>query len=474
MKLWGGRFNKPTAKQAEEFTASIHFDKNLAPYDITGSIAHAKMLAYCALISEQESKLIIKGLTSIQNKINAGEIIFSVADEDIHMNIERLLFQEIGEVAGKLHTARSRNDQVALDLHLYLRDQLLILINDLCHLQQTLIEKAQQHIHTVMPGYTHLQHAQPVSFAHHLLAYFSMLQRDIDRLIFSWNEVNVMPLGAGAIAGTRLPIDRHYTAEILGFDAVYTNSMDAVSNRDFIISFLANASLIMMHLSRFSEELILWSAKEFSFIEFDDSFCTGSSMMPQKKNPDVAELVRGKTGRVYGSLLALLTTMKALPLSYNRDMQEDKEGLFDTVKTLNYVVTTFDAMINAMHVHEKNMQACLENDFIFATSLSDYLVMKGMPFRKTHEIIGKIVQHCLINNLKLTDLSLEKYQQFSSLFDEDLYQAIDVMHVLSSKKIVGSTGFGAIKSELQNAQHKIFQNYSFIHAKVIKVTEQED
>lgn len=473
MKLWGGRFSKETAKQVEEFTESIHVDHVLAQYDIQGSIAHATMLAHCGLLKEHEMQKIIAGLTNIAKKISDGTVHYSIADEDIHMNIERLLFQEIGELAGKLHSGRSRNDQVALDLHLYCRVEIINILENLFLLQQSLIEKASLHVHTVMPGYTHLQQAQPISFAHHLLAYTSMFQRDIERLIFLWQEVNTLPLGAGALAGTSLPIDKNFTAQLLNCDAIYSNSIDAVSNRDFVIVLINNAAIIMMHLSRLSEELILWSSTEFGFIEIDDAFCTGSSMMPQKKNPDVAELIRGKTGRVYGSLFALLTLMKGLPLSYNRDMQEDKQGLFDTITTLHKVLKILPALITTMAINEQTMLAAVNNNnFLCATALSDYLVMKGVPFRETHETVGKLVKYCLQKDLRLLDLPLAVYQDFCTFFAEDLYQSLDAKHILTAKKDFGGSGFNSVKHQLIQARKKL--NSVRIEAEKIKKKQENN
>ncbi|MEW9032177.1 MAG: argininosuccinate lyase, partial [Planifilum fimeticola] len=350
-KLWGGRFTKKTDRLVEEFTASIGFDHLLVEEDIRGSMAHARMLGACGILTPAESEKIIEGLRKIRDRVRAGEISFSVEHEDIHMNIEKLLIEEIGPLGGKLHTGRSRNDQVALDMHLYVRARTVEIVELLARLQQVLVAQAERHVDALLPGYTHLQRAQPVRFAHHLLAYVSMFQRDAERLMDSYKRVNTSPLGAGAVAGTTFPIDRWMVAEELGFDRIYDNSMDAVSDRDFLVEFLSAASLIMVHLSRLSEELILWSSEEFGYIELDDAFCTGSSMMPQKKNPDVPELIRGKAGRVFGHLMALLATLKALPLTYNKDMQEDKEGLFDTVNTLTGSLRLMAPMLESMKVY---------------------------------------------------------------------------------------------------------------------------
>lgn len=369
MKLWGGRFTKPTNRLVEEYTASIDFDQKLFEEDIRGSLAHVKMLGDCGIIEPDEAKVITEGLKKIRKRIQSGEVEFSVTHEDIHMNIEKLLIEEVGPVGGKLHTGRSRNDQVALDMHLYVRARTLDLVQGLLGLRESLTSKAEQHVDTILPGYTHLQRAQPVRLAHHLLAYVDMFGRDIERLVDSYKRVNMLPLGAGALAGTTFPIQREQVAEELGFKRLYDNSMDAVSDRDYLVEFLSISSLIMVHLSRLSEELILWSSEEFGYIELDDAFCTGSSMMPQKKNPDVPELIRGKTGRVMGSWIALLTTLKALPLAYNKDMQEDKEGIFDTVETLTGALALMAPMVEGMKVNEKKMRENAEEGFSNATPI---------------------------------------------------------------------------------------------------------
>ncbi|RJR06379.1 argininosuccinate lyase, partial [Candidatus Parcubacteria bacterium] len=428
-KLWGGRFTKETDKLVEEFTASITFDKELANEDIEGSIAHVQMLGDCGIIAIEDANTIKKGLIKIQQKIINGDVEFLVEHEDIHMNIEKLLIDEIGPVGGKLHTGRSRNDQVATDMHLYLRKQTKSIIGLLNDVQKAIMEQAKANIDTILPGYTHLQRAQPVSFAHHLLAYFWMLERDKERLQDSLKRINWSPLGAGALAGTTFPIDRQQTAELLGFDMVYPNSMDAVSDRDFIVEFLSHASLIMTHISRLSEELVIWSSQEFQFIELDDAFCTGSSIMPQKKNPDVPELLRAKTGRVYGNLVGLLTVLKGLPLAYNKDMQEDKEGMFDTVATLDGSLRLLAPMIRTMTVNKDKMHQAVSQDFSNATDIADYLVTKGLPFRQAHEIIGKIVLYAINNQKFLLGLTIEEYQQFSPLFKEDIYEILQPKNV---------------------------------------------
>lgn len=451
-KLWGGRFTKETDKLVEEYTASISFDKKLVFEDIAGSIAHVTMLADCEIITAEERDQIINGLNKIKQKVEEGQIEYSVSNEDIHMNIESMLIDEIGPVGGKLHTGRSRNDQVATDFHLYVRKQTEQMIELLEDVQQAIITQAKDNLDTLMPGYTHLQRAQPVLFAHHLLAYFWMFERDKQRFIDSLKRVNWSPLGAGALAGTTFPIDREQTAEMLGFDKVYPNSLDAVSDRDFALEFLSIASILMTHISRLSEELILWSSQEFQFIELDDSFCTGSSIMPQKKNPDVPELLRGKTGRVYGSLIGLLTVLKGLPLAYNKDMQEDKEGVFDAVETLDGALKLLAPMLETMKVHKENMYQAVAQDYSNATDIADYLVTKGLPFREAHEIIGKIVLYAIKENKYLLDLSLEEYHSFSNLFAEDIFEVLSPMNVVNARNSMGGTSKEQVKKQLLLAE----------------------
>lgn len=455
MKLWGGRFKKDTNALVEEYTASISFDQKLYRQDIAGSLAHVRMLETCGIIEGSAAADIRTGLLAVLDDIEAEKLVFSIADEDIHMNIERALHDKIGPTAGKLHTGRSRNDQVALDMHLYLREELLQLGTYIQATQNALLEQAQKHMGTILPGYTHLQRAQPVLFAHHLLAYFWMLQRDLDRIENSFPRVNTCPLGAGALAGTTFPIDREQVAKALKFDSLYENSMDAVSDRDFIVEFLSTASLLITHLSRFSEELILWSSAEFAFIELDDAFTTGSSIMPQKKNPDVAELVRGKTGRVFGNLLGLLTTLKGLPLSYNKDMQEDKEGMFDTIETLSGALQLFAPMIASMQVHEDRMLAAVRNDFSNATDIADYLVEKGLPFREAHAVIGALVAHCLDKKIFLLDLDLASFQSFSELFEKDVYERLAAENVVAVRRSRGGTGGTAVAEQITYAKAKV-------------------
>lgn len=454
-KLWGGRFTKETNKLVEEFTASISFDQKLAKEDIAGSLAHVQMLGECGIIPVEDAEKIKDGLLAIQKMVHANEVEFLVEDEDIHMNIEKLLIEKIGPVGGKLHTGRSRNDQVATDMHLYLRTKTTELIKLLEDVQEALVEQAKEHVQTLIPGYTHLQRAQPVSFAHHLMAYFWMFERDKERLIDSLKRVNWLPLGSGALAGTTFPINRERVAELLGFETVYPNSMDAVSDRDFILEFLSIGSIIMTHISRFSEELVIWSSQEFQFVELDDSFCTGSSIMPQKKNPDVPELLRGKTGRTYGNLIGLLTVLKGLPLAYNKDLQEDKEGMFDTVETLEGSLKLLAPMIETMTVKKDVMRKAINNDFSNATDIADYLVTKGLPFREAHEVIGKIVLYSIQSNKFLLDLSFEEYQEFSPLFEEDIYEVLAPEHVVAVRNSFGGTAPEQVGKQIQLAEGKL-------------------
>jgi argininosuccinate lyase len=451
-KLWGGRFTKTAEEWVDEFGASIPFDQELVEEDIEGSIAHVTMLGKCGILPSEDVEKIKAGLLTLLEKAKRGKLEFSVAYEDIHLNIEKMLMDEIGPVGGKLHTGRSRNDQVATDMHLYLRKRVTEIIALIQELQKVLVEKAEEHVETIVPGYTHLQRAQPISFAHHLLAYFWMLERDRERFRESLKRINKSPLGAGALAGTTFPIDRHLTAELLGFDGIYENSIDAVSDRDFIIEFLSNSSMLMMHLSRFCEELILWSSQEFQFIEIDDAFATGSSIMPQKKNPDMAELIRGKTGRVYGNLLALLTVMKGTPLAYNKDMQEDKEGMFDTVKTVIGSLKIFAGMIKTMKVNVDVMEKATKQDFSNATELADYLANKGVPFREAHEIVGKLVLTCIEKGVFLADLPLEVYKKASPLFEDDIYEALKPYTAVNRRNSAGGTGFSEVRKAIEKAK----------------------
>ncbi|MGV3489445.1 MAG: argininosuccinate lyase [Tuberibacillus sp.] len=451
-KLWGGRFQKETNKLVEEFTASISFDQHLAAEDIEGSLAHVQMLGECGIIDMKDVQTIQSGLKSIKQKIENNEVEFLVEHEDIHMNIEKLLLDEVGPVGGKLHTARSRNDQVATDMHLYLRNKTKALIGLVEGVQESLLNQAKNNVDTLLPGYTHLQRAQPVSFAHHLLAYFWMFERDKERLQDSLKRINWLPLGAGALAGTTFPTNPDRVRELLDFEMVYPNSMDAVSDRDFIIEFLSIASLIMVHISRLSEELVIWSSQEFQFIELDDSFCTGSSIMPQKKNPDVPELLRGKTGRVFGNLIGLLTVLKSLPLAYNKDLQEDKEGMFDTVATLEGSLMLLAPMLETMAVNKDKMRSAVSHDYSNATDIADYLAEKGLPFREAHEIIGKIVYYAIQKGVYLIDLPLEDYRSFSHLFEQDIYEILQPEHVVGARKNNGGTAPERVKEQIQLAE----------------------
>lgn len=450
-KLWGGRFSKTTDEMINEFQASIDFDKRMYYEDIKGSIAHATMLKKCNIITEKDHEDIVNGLTAILNDIESGNFSFDIALEDIHMNIEKRLTERIGVAGGKLHTARSRNDQVALDTHMYVRKEVANIAKLLIELEESFVEMAQKNSDVIMPGYTHLQRAQPILFSHHMLAYFYMLNRDFARLEGVYDRADIMPLGAGALAGTTFPIDRHYVAEQLNFAQIYANSLDAVSDRDYILEFLSFASILMMHLSRISEEIILWCSKEFSFIELDDAHCTGSSMMPQKKNPDVSELVRGKTGRVIGHLMAMLTTAKGLPLAYNKDLQEDKEGLFDTIDTVKFSLSVYAQMIKAMRVNKDKMLLATKEDFSNATDMADYLVKKGLPFRDAHEVAGKSVSYCIEQDKWLMDLTLEEFKQFSPLFDEDILEEIKVETCVANRNSYGGTSYSQVEQSLKNA-----------------------
>lgn len=440
-KLWGGRFTKQTDKLVEAFNASIHFDARLYNEDIRGSKAHATMLQKCNIITEAELADILRGLDEILAEIENDTFEFSVALEDIHMNIEKRLTDKIGPAGAKLHTARSRNDQVALDMHMYMKKEGAEVAALILDLEKVLLELADKHNKTIMPGYTHLQRAQPITFGHHLLAYVNMLMRDFRRLSSAWESANIMPLGAGALAGTTFPIDRHFVAEQLSFGDIYGNSMDAVSDRDYVLEFLAFASIMMMHLSRLSEEIILWSSAEFAYIELDDAYSTGSSIMPQKKNPDVAELVRGKTGRVYGHLQAMLVTTKGLPLTYNKDMQEDKEGLFDTIDTIKYSLAVYAGMLSSMTVNVEKMYKAATQDFSNATDLADYLVKKNVPFRSAHAIVGSCVHYAIEHKKFLGELTLVEYKKFSDLFEEDLLEMIKIETCVSQRKSYGGPAY---------------------------------
>ncbi len=453
-KLWGGRFSQPTDKFVEEFTASIDFDKRLYRHDIRGSMAHARMLGRQGIIPEADVAAIISGLEAILAQIEAGEFDFSVSLEDIHMNIEARLSAAIGEAGKRLHTGRSRNDQVAVDIRLYLRDEIAEVVRYLDLLSDALLFQAEQNLGVIMPGYTHLQVAQPILFSHHMLAYVEMFRRDRGRMEDCAKRFNVLPLGAGALAGTTFPIDREFVAEQLEFDDVTRNSLDSVSDRDFALEFLSASSILMMHLSRFSEELILWSTSEFDFIELSDSFCTGSSIMPQKKNPDVPELVRGKTGRVYGNLMALLTVMKSLPLAYNKDMQEDKEPLFDTVDTVKGSLKIFADMAREMKVKAGVMREAAARGFSNATDVADYLVRTGMPFREAHEVVGKSVRYCIEHGKRLEELSMDQWKSFSHRIGADIYDAITLEASVNARRVTGGTAQERVKAEMERLKRE--------------------
>lgn len=451
-KLWGGRFEASLEKWVEEFGASISFDQKMAEQDITGSLAHVTMLGEKGIIAKEEAERIKSGLEELLIDYKNGQLTFDVTNEDIHMNIEALLTAKIGPVAGKLHTARSRNDQVATDMHLYLKMKLDEVLAKLKNLRQVLVDLADKHVETIMPGYTHLQHAQPISFGHHLMAYYSMFTRDAERFEFNVKHTDLSPLGAAALAGTTFPIDRERTAQLMGFAKPYSNSLDAVSDRDFILEFLANSSILMMHMSRLCEEVINWCSHEYQFVTLSDTFSTGSSIMPQKKNPDMAELIRGKSGRVYGNLIGLLTVMKSLPLAYNKDLQEDKEGMFDTVETITVSLDILAGMLSSMTVNDKRMAESTEKDFSNATELADYLATKGLPFREAHEIVGKLVLECTKAGHYLQDVPLARYQEISDLIEEDIYVALQSKTAVERRNSLGGTGFEQVRWQIEMAK----------------------
>ncbi|WP_039912361.1 argininosuccinate lyase [Cellvibrio mixtus] len=455
IKPWGGRFSEATDAFVERFTASIGFDYRLYHHDINGSIAHATMLAKVGVLTDAERDQIITGLEEIRAEIVAGKFTWSVSLEDVHMNIEALLTQRIGITGKKLHTGRSRNDQVATDIRLYLRDEIDAIAKELTRLQQGLLQVAEANADTIMPGFTHLQTAQPVTFGHHLLAWFEMLQRDYGRLQDCRKRVNQSPLGAAALAGTTYPIDRAYTAQLLGFDAPTENSLDSVSDRDFAIEFAAFASLLMMHLSRASEELVLWTSSQFSFIDLPDRFCTGSSIMPQKKNPDVPELVRGKTGRVYGHLTALLTLMKSQPLAYNKDNQEDKEPVFDAIDTVKDCLRAFADMVPAIQPRKEKMYEAAKRGFSTATDLADYLVRRGVPFRDAHEIVGKSVAHGVQTGKDLSEMSLAELQQFSTVIEQDVFAVLTLEGSVAARNHIGGTAPAQVKAAVARAKDNL-------------------
>lgn len=448
-QLWGGRFTKETDQLVYNFNASLSFDKKLYKQDIQGSMAHVKMLAKQGILTEQEKDEILKGLTGILQDIENKKLEFSPEYEDIHSFVEANLIQRTGDVGKKLHTGRSRNDQVALDMKLYVRDEIQETDMLLKELLETLLKLMEDNLHTYMPGFTHLQKAQPITAAHHFGAYFEMFKRDRSRLADTKKRLNYCPLGSGALAGTTYPLDREYTAELLGFDGPTLNSMDSVADRDYLIEYLSDLSVIMMHLSRFCEEIILWNSNEYQFIEIDDGYSTGSSIMPQKKNPDIAELVRGKTGRVYGALMSLLTTMKGIPLAYNKDMQEDKELAFDAMDTVKGCIALFNGMLETMELKKENMEKSAKNGFTNATDAADYLVKKGVPFRDAHSIVGELVLFCVKNRISLDEMPLEEYQKISPVFEQDIYEAISMKTCVETRNTIGAPGPEAMKKVLE-------------------------
>jgi argininosuccinate lyase len=453
---WSDRFETSLHPFIAIFNASIGFDIELIEYDLTGSVAHAKMLAYTGIITAEEGENLVKGLEQIRQEYRDGNFIPSIEQEDVHFAVERRLTEIVGDVGKKLHTARSRNDQVGTDTRLYLRDKIGQIRSQIRRWQQVLLNHAENHVETLIPGYTHLQRAQPISLAHHLMAYFEMAQRDWERLGEIQNRTNICPLGSGALAGTTFPIDRHYTANELGFDGVYANSLDGVSDRDFAIEFLCASSLIMVHLSRFSEELILWASQEFSFITLKDNCATGSSIMPQKKNPDIPELVRGKTGRVFGHLQAMLTIMKALPLAYNKDLQEDKEAIFDSVKTVQGCLEAMTILLEeGLEFRTERLAQAVNEDFSNATDVADYLASKGVPFREAYNLVGKVVKTSLAAGKLLKDLTLAEWQQLHPAFESDIYEAITPKQVVSARNSYGGTGFEQVKKAIAKAKLRI-------------------
>ena len=451
-KPWGGRFTEPTDKKVEEFTSSLHFDKRLYRYDIEGSVAHCRMLAAQGIISSEDAERIISGLQDILQSMEKGEFPYSSDLEDIHMAIEKSLIDRIGEAGGKLHTARSRNDQISLDMRLYLRDEVKYIIDLVANLQTSLVDVAKKEIDTIVPGYTHMQKAQPVLLAHYLLAYWEMLDRDMSRLRECVDRINVMPLGSAALAGTGFPVSREYVAELLDFPKISENSMDAVSDRDFVAEFIFNASLLMMHMSRFCEDLVIWSGEEFGFVDISDAFTTGSSIMPQKKNPDVAELIRGKTGRVYGNLMTILTIMKGLPMTYDRDLQEDKEPLFDAVDTVKTCLAVLSDMTRTLKFNRNRMLESTEEGFSTATDVADYLVMKGIPFRDAHGIVGRLVGYCIEKQKDMQSLDIEEIRLFWKDANDDIYTCMSVEGSVSARNIVGGTAREAILKRIEEIE----------------------
>ena len=449
MKLWGGRFSKNTDAEVNDFNSSIRFDQRMYREDILGSIAHAKMLGKCSIIPKEDSELIVKTLGEILEDIENGKVEFMIDAEDIHMNVETILTSRIGDAGKRLHTGRSRNDQVALDIRMYIKNEIDEITKMLVSLENTLLTIASENLDTVMPGYTHMQKAQPITLAHHTMAYFEMFKRDIERLSDTYKRTNIMPLGSGALAGTTYPLDRDFVAKELGFSGVTFNSLDGVSDRDFVIELASALSILIMHLSRYSEELILWNTNEFQFIEMDDACSTGSSIMPQKKNPDVAELIRGKSGRVYGDLISILTTMKGLPLAYNKDMQEDKECIFDAIDTIKLCVPVFEKMIATMKINKDNMRQGAGGGFTNATDAADYLVKKGMPFREAHAVVGKMVAYALDKGKALSDFTIDEFKECSSLIEDDIYNAIDLGVCVNERNITGGPARSAVEKSIE-------------------------
>ncbi len=458
MKLWGGRFSKNTDSEVNDFNSSIRFDSRMYEQDIKGSIAHATMLGAVGVISENDSKTIIKALEEILPDIKNGKVEFTEDAEDIHMNIETILISRIGDTGKRLHTGRSRNDQVALDIRMYIKDEIKEIKDMLISLEKTLIDIAKNNLDTIMPGYTHLQKAQPITLAHHTMAYFEMFKRDIERLSDCYKRTNIMPLGSGALAGTTYPLDREMVKKLLGFDSVTLNSLDGVSDRDFVIELASCLSICIMHLSRYSEELILWNSNEFSFIEMDDSCSTGSSIMPQKKNPDVAELIRGKAGRVYGDLTCILTVMKGIPLAYNKDMQEDKECIFDAIDTLKLCIPVFNKMISTMKINKDKMRKGASGGFTNATDAADYLVKKGMPFRQAHEVIGKMVLYAINNEKALDEFTMEEFKACSDIIEEDIYEAISLETCVNERKTIGAPSSDAVSYSIKKGEEFLNNN----------------
>ena len=454
-KMWAGRTDGMTEKIADDFNSSIRFDSRMYKEDITGSMAHAAMLSYKGIISQADADALIAGLENILNDIDNGTLAIDMECEDIHMFVEQVLTERLGDVGKKLHTARSRNDQVALDIRMYLRSEIDQITELVKQLITAVTDKAEAYQDAIMPGYTHLQRAQPITFGHHLMAYVMMLLRDLDRLADCRKRMNQSPIGCCALAGTTYDTDRYFEAEKLGFDGICMNSLDGVSDRDFCAELMSAISILMMHLSRFSEEIILWSSWEFKFVELSDAFTTGSSIMPQKKNPDMAELVRGKTGRVYGDLMALLTTLKGLPLAYNKDMQEDKESVFDAVDTVKMCLQVFIPMIDTLKANTANMKLAAQKGFINATDLADYLVKKGLPFRSAYKISGQLVAYCIQNNTVLEDLPLETYREYSDLFDEELYTAIDLMVCVEKRISEGGTSVASVQKQINYVRESL-------------------